>query len=357
MRKSALAVCAACAAITVAAPPARAHVGAVVAVANFTTPADPMVTHADPNDTITPTPYQWIMADASYLLTWTDGDTDPTGRFTFYYMDHQPTFSVSADDIETGGIATKIDDPINNSGGYYASCYCSGDQGVTCPDGTGTVMRDPNGDCANQILWNTSGIAPGTYWIVAVNNDPPFHTYSPSKAPIRVVHGGTPLPAAMIVRPDGFGAWDTSYHLQWVADGKAPLTFKLEYGLEDTGAAALMPSTLLADGLMPTPGADGSYGYDWDVSQLGNNLSYWIRLTVTDGDGHSTYTDSHFATIIFHNGGMVVPSLDMSMGPPKKKAGCEIGADEGPSRGGAALAIVFGALALAFYVARRAARR
>jgi len=327
-----------------------------VAVATFTSPGDPGITHGDANDTLTPTPYVWVTADSSYTVVWSDGDIDPTGRFTFYYLDHQPTFEVTPDDIETGGIATKIDDPINNSGGYFASCYCSGDQGVTCPDGTGVVMRDPATTCANQITWNTSAIPPGTYWIVAVDNDPPFHVYYSATAPLRVAHGGTPLPAALILRPDGIGAWDTSYHLQWIADGKAPLSFKLEYGLEDTGTA-LMPQALIADHLTPAPNADGSFGYDWDVSQLGNSLAYWVRLTVTDGDGNATFTDSHFAATIFHNGGMVTPTLDLAMAPPKKKSGCEVGPDDGPSRGERALLVVLGALAVAFYVARRAAAR
>jgi hypothetical protein len=354
VKKSALVVCVAlafCAALAVAVlpGPARAHVGAVVAVAKFMTPADPMVMHIDPNDTVTPSPFVWTTADASYTVTWSDGDTDPTGRFTFYYMDHQPTFQVSADDVETGGIATKIDDPVNNSGGYFASCYCEGDQGVTCLD----MARDPATNCANQIVWNTSGIAPGTYWVVAVNNDPPFHVYYPTNAPIRVSHGGQPLPAALIVRPDGFGAWDTMYHLQWLADGKAPLTFDLAYGVEDTGTA-LTPSGTIATGLSPTANADGSYGYDWDISQLDTNKGYWVRLTVTDGDGKKTFTDSHFATTVFHNGTVMPPDMAMA---PKKKSGCEMGPDEGPSRGGLSLLAVLGALAAAFYVARRAARR
>lgn len=328
--------------------PAGAHVGAVVAVAKFTAPVDPNIMHFDPNDTFTPMPFQWTTADASYTVTWTDGDADPTGRFTFYYMDHQPTFQVTADDVETGGIATRIDDPINNNGGFFASCYCDGDQGVTCP----TVTRDPAGNCANQITWNTSAIPPGTYFIIAVNNDPPFHVYYPSNAPVRVVHGGTPRPAALILRPDGFGIWDTTYHVQWIADGKPPLTFKLESGVEDTGTA-LTPSATIASGLTLTPGADGSYGYDWDVSQLGNNVAYWVRLTVTDGDGNSTYTDSHFQMAVFHSG--MTPAPDMAMAP-KKKSGCQVGPDEGPSRGGLSMLIVLGALAVAFYVARRAAR-
>ena len=321
-------------------------------------PADPGVMHADPNDTIAPTPFTWTMADTSYTITWADGDTDPTGRFTFYYMDHQPTFQVGPDDIESGGLATKIDDPSNLNGGFYASCFCANDLGVTCPtDDAGVpVVRDPAGNCANQVTWNTSAIAPGTYWIIAVNNDPPFHVYYASNAPIRVAHGGTPLPAALIVRPDGFGAWDTSYHLQWLADGKPPLSFDLAYGLEDTGTA-LMPQTPLASGLTPTPNSDGSYGYDWDVSQLANNKAYWVRLTVTDGDGHTTFTDSHFATTIFHSG--TTPPPDLAT-PPKKKSGCEIGPqreDDAASRGLASTLIVLAGLGLAFYLARRAARR
>jgi hypothetical protein len=351
VRKSALVVCAALA--VAVASPAHAHIGATVAVAKFVTPTDPGVTHVNPNDTIAPTPFQWTTADASYTVTWVDGDSDPTGRFTFYYMDHQPTFQVSADEVETGGIATKIDDPVNTTGGYFASCYCEGDQGVTCPN----VVRDPNGNCANQITWNTSAIAPGTYWIVAVNNDPPFHVYYPSNAPIRVAHGGTPLPAAVIVRPDGFEAWDTTYHLQWLADGKPPLSFALAYGLEDTGTA-LTPQTQIAAGLTPAPNADGSYGYDWDISQLPNSSLFWVRLTVTDGDGNSTFTDSHFAVTIFHSG-TITPTPDLAMAP-KKKSGCEIGpahGDDAPSRGLFSLLAVIGALVLAFYVARRAARR
>jgi hypothetical protein len=348
VKKSALVVCAALAAAS--SRPAQAHVGAAVAVAKFSAPPDPGVMHFNPNDTIAPTPFVWTTADTSYTVKWDDQDNDPTGRFTFYYIDHQPTFQVSADDVETGGIATKIDDAVNNTGGYFASCYCEGDQGVTCPN----IVRDPAGNCANQVVWNTTNIAPGTYWIIAVNNDPPFHVYYPSNAPIRVEHGGgTPLPAALIVRPDGFEAWDTTYHLQWIADGKAPLTFALAYGLEDTGTA-LMPQTPIASGLMPAPNADGSFGYDWDVSQLLNNHGYWVRLTVTDADGNSTYTDSHFAVTIFHSG--VTPTPDMAMAP-KKKSGCEIGPDEGPSRGMTSMLAVLAALAIALYVARRAARR
>ncbi|MDB4964331.1 MAG: hypothetical protein JWN44_20 [Myxococcales bacterium] len=335
------------AALLVAAP-ARAHVGASVAVAKFTAPNEPAVTHVDPNDTVDP--FTFATADASYTIQWVDGDTDPTGRFTIYYLDHQPTFQVTVDEIEQGA-ATKVDDPINKAGGFFASCFCSPDMGVTCP----TDVRDPNGNCGNKLVWNTSALPQGTYWLVAVNNDPPFHVYNSSGGPVRVAHGGTAAPAAVIVRPDGLGAWDKVYHLQWIAEGKAPLKFDLAYGLEDTGFANA-PSADIATGLTVTPNADGTFGYDWDISALDNNKAYWVRLKTTDADGTSTFTDSHFAVTVFHSGGMVTPA-DMAMAP--KKSGCDVGAGQAPSSssGGATLLSAFAALAFAVYLARRAGTR
>ena len=251
-------------------------------------------------------------------------------------MDHQPTFQVSADDIETGGIATKIDDPVNMAGGYFASCYCDGDQGVTCP----MVTRDPAGNCANQFTWNTSAIAPGTYWIVAVNNDPPFHVYYPSQRADPRRARREPRPAALIVRPDGFGAWDTMLSPAVARRRQAAAEVRSRVRARGHGHRAHADRRHRHRDL-PTTNADGSYGYDWDVSHLASNMGYWVRLTVTDGDGNKTFTDSHFATTIFHN----PVAADMAM-PPKKKSGCEIGPDDGPSRGMLSALIVLGALAV-----------
>lgn len=57
MRKSAPDVSAALAVVAALAGAARAHVGAVVVVAKFAAPSDPMITHVDPDDTIVPTPF------------------------------------------------------------------------------------------------------------------------------------------------------------------------------------------------------------------------------------------------------------------------------------------------------------
>src|SRR4051812_35409627 len=96
---------------------ARAHVGASVAVATFTAPNEPKFTHQDFNDTVEP--FTFASADASYTIQWDDGNTDPTGKFVFYYVDHLPTFQVTVDEVEA--MFTKIDDLTNKSGGYFAS--------------------------------------------------------------------------------------------------------------------------------------------------------------------------------------------------------------------------------------------
>ena len=329
---------------------ARAHVGASVAVAKFSAPADPVVTHADPLDTVAP--FTLATADQSFTIHWEDGDTDPTGRFIFYYLDHEPTFQVTVDDLTTGGLATKIDDPTNVASGYYASCTCSADMGVTCPP----VTRDPNGNCANQLVWNTSALPKGTYWIVAVNDDPPFHVYNAANAPVVVAHpGDTAPPAVVVVRPDGFGAWDRSYRLQWLAFGKAPLTFDLSYGIEDTGKALQIAGDI-ATAAQVTTNADGTFGYDWDLTALPNNMSYFVRFKVTDADGVSTFTDSHFGIKVFHtDGGATPPPADMALGPARH--GCDV--EPGASSGGplASTLLAFAGVGLALYLLRRAAGR
>lgn len=335
----------AAAALLMLAPAARAHIGAVVAVAKFNNPAEPTVTHADPNDSVTFAGFD--TADASYTFAWDDGDMDPTGHFVFYYMDHAPTFQVQSADIEAG-LGVRIDDPVNVGTGYYVTCACSADMGVTCP----LVTRDSATNCAHDTLtWNTSAVPAGTYWLVAINKDPPFYTYNVSNAPIRIAHAGAPLPpAVLIVRPDGYGSYDRTYHLQWIAVGTPPLTFDLSYGVEDT-TTAQQPSGVIATGIRGTQNPDGSFGYDWDISSLANNTIYWVRVKVTDGNGVSTYSDSHYGMTVYHNGSM--PPADMATAPPPKKHGCAVDRDEPPLAALASVLAALGAITLAFYFRRR----
>jgi hypothetical protein len=279
---------------------ARAHIGAVVANARFTSPATPMVTAADAGVLLAPFTVESVAAGAPVTVTWEDGDNDPTGRFYFYYIDHCPSFDVPVTDIEST-LATAIPD----GNGVWASCVCNPDagMGVTCPD-AGPTGRD----CRNAITWDTTSVPTGTYWIVAVNNDPPYHVYSVSGSPVQVTAAGdqTP-PAAIVLRPDGYNAYDKSYRVQWFAVGTPPLKFDLAYGIEDP-ALVLGPTTSLGTNVQGFSDPDGTWSWDWDISSYTNLGVFFLRVTVTDGNGKSTYTDSRFGLSVFH------PSLDG--GPP-----------------------------------------
>src|SRR4030095_10637492 len=101
---------------------AHAHVGGTAVNATFTAPPPPTTMPGDLSVMVAP--YTWPSADASYIVSWDDGDTDPTGHFTFYYMDHQPTFGVTPADVES--IATLCEE-VGNPGApvqIWASCNC-----------------------------------------------------------------------------------------------------------------------------------------------------------------------------------------------------------------------------------------
>jgi hypothetical protein len=171
-----------------------------------------------------------------------------------------------------------------------------------------------------------------------------------SNAPVRIAHGGAPLPpAVVVVRPDGYGSFDQRYHLQWLAAGTPPLTFTIYYGVEDTGTA-LQPSAGVTDGIAGIMNSDGTFAYDWDISSLSSNTIYWVRIKVTDGNGVSTYTDSHYGMTVYHNG-PPLPS-DMAMALPKKH-GCGVDPDQPPLAALVSALATLGGIALAFYFTRR----
>jgi hypothetical protein len=266
---------------------AEAHLGAVVAKATFSTPAGPTLTPLDGGYQVAP--FTFTTVDTSIDITWSDGDTDPTGRFYFYYFDHQPAFQVQPNEIET--LAT----PIPGGNGIWVSCTCTPTAGVVCPDAGSRA-----GMCANDLVWDTSAVPDGSYWIIAVNNDPPFHVYNTSDGPVRVVHGtDRPVPAVIVLRPDGNGSFDTSYRAQWLAVGDGPLTIDLAWGYNEFGLA-LNPPTPLAANLQPPLTADGTQFYDWNVSQLMNMELYYLRVRATDGNGRSAFSDSRLGLNVFH---------------------------------------------------------
>ncbi|HZS37507.1 MAG TPA: hypothetical protein VFF06_11810 [Polyangia bacterium] len=315
------------------AQPARAHLGAVVANARFTKPPPPSVTAVDAGVALAPFTFESTGPGSfTYTVSWEDGDNDPTGRFYFYFLDHCPSFAVAPADIKT--MATSIPD---GALGIWASCDCNPDAGVICPD---AGVRD----CRNSITWDTSTLATGTYWVIAVNDDPPYLVYSVSGSPVRVQHQAADPqpPAAIVLRPDGFGSWDTSYRTQWYAVGKPPLTIDLSYGIDDP-TKVLGPTTSLIKDVHGYQNPDGTVAWDWDVSGLESLGVYFLRVTVTDGNGaaFSTYTDSRYQLSVFH------PDLDAGAGPTDMHVSGDGHITLKPPPGGCALAPGESALVLA----------
>ncbi len=338
---------------------ARAHIGAVPAKASYTMPPPLPATPTDGGISILDSSYAPATPSAGkYTIAWNDGDIDPTGRFSFYFFDHSPTYQVTADTIEANAT------PIANAQGIWTACDCSTDASVICPD-----LGGPR-DCRNSFDWDTSQVASGSYWIIAVNNDPPFHIYNVSNTPIRITHGSdTTPPVVLVLRPDGFGAFDTSYSVQWYAVGEGPLHIDLSYGLDDVDHVNDPPTPIVSD-VQGTPNVDGTTSWNWDVSALPNMSVAFLRVKVTDVHGVTSFADSIFGLSIFHSGA----TTDLSLGDasalfdgagdsgnivyiPPKKSGCEFG-----STGAVSQAWLFpGAFGLAFVlfllVRRRAQRR
>ena len=332
---------------------AHAHVGAQVSNAAFTSPAGPTVMPGDNSVTVAPG-FAVATADASFHLEWMDGDTDPTGRFFFYYLDHEPSFQVLPSDLEN--IATPIKGLAGDGGvitdvpvAVWAGCTCVSDGGIMCPD---AGVRY----CPNDFTWDTSGVAEGVYWVVAINNDPPYHVYSVGPGPVRVAHAAaSPPPAAIVLRPDGFGSADDTYRVQWLAQGKEPLTFDLAYGLDEQGAV-LGPVTSLGNNVTPIKNADGTYSWDWDVHGLDSLKVYFLRVTVHDADGKQSYTDSRLGLSIYHPGPDMTTAptdggvpVDMAVTPMKQKSGCEMSAAQtaAPFVPLVLLALIYGGMSLA----------
>lgn len=293
--------------------PAFAHVGAILSTAKFVTPAPPPVTMSPSGDGVILAPYTFATADKTFEVSWTDGDNDPTGHFFFYYFDHDPTRQISITDIPKVGTPA-IDLATGQPAALWAGCMCpfpdmNANISVVCPD-LGTTMRD----CANDFMWDTSKITAGTYWLVALNLDPPQATFSIAGGPVRIAHAGAALPPAVtILRPDGYGTWDKSYRVQWYAQGTPPLTIDLAYGNYDS-ASVLMPAMPLASNVQVSPNPDGTQAWDWDLTNYPSLSSFYLQVTVTDGNGVKTTTDSTYGLSVYHSNsdGGAPPDLSMS---------------------------------------------
>ena len=274
--------------------PAWAHVGASPAVADFSSPAGPVVTAGTDHSTVAP--FVFADADQAASVAWSDGDVDPTGHFTFYAVAGEPHYTTDPAALVATGL------PLHEVGSslpasMWTSCSCTDGSGISCPD---AGVRD----CRNGFQWDTSAVPEGAWWIVAVNNDPPYFTYSAARAPVVVHHGGDlgPPPSVIVVRPGGtVGNWDSQFTVEWLARGHAPLSFALSYGPSGSGTSPSGPGPPLPLALTPVgPDATGVWSADWDLRALPSKTQFYVAVTVTDADGRQTTSASRDAVTVFH---------------------------------------------------------
>jgi MYXO-CTERM domain-containing protein len=277
---------------------ASAHVGAVIAKAVFCSPPPP-IEPAAPGMAWSYSPAE---ADTHYMLAWQDGDTDPTGKLTFYYIDHQVPSALDADGVEMQATVVHTVDG-RDARDVYVSCACVAQVSGQDTCNTGTLPGCSDGGarwCDNYVDWDTSQVPDGVYWIMAVNNDPPYHVYNTALAPVRVAHGADPKPPiVMVTKPDGLGPGaDTQYEVHTLVVGQPPVTLDYAYGVNDLPVVN-DPLHRIAQGQPATAGADGTVAYVWDVSGLKNQV-YFVSVSATDATGLSTFSDSRFGLSVFH---------------------------------------------------------
>lgn len=349
--------------------PVLAHQGAVVAKAEMCNPPGPLQTPTDGGIDYHYEPaYVPEEADQHYRFSWVDGDQDPTGRFTFFYVDHQLPAAVPPDAVDGQNGQTPIGKIIRTTGGkeardIYVSCACAQRDAATGPCDGGTVPDCSDGGarwCDDTLDWDTSAVPPGVYWIAAVNNDPPYHVFNMSEAPVRVTHGGHKPPVVQVVRPDGLGGGvDQSYRVVAIVAGTGALTMDVAYGI-NLPSDVLKPVTVVARKVPIQPAPDGTVTWDFDVSKLPNN-PYFVEITVTDDTGASTYSDSRYYLSVFHR----APPADLAAPRDLAAAPSDLGlttqpgscAAAGPTRAPTrTVATALAALAFALVLARRARR-
>ena len=279
---------------------ASAHNGAQLSRADFLHPAPYIETAYGDADTNNATNIRFSYfpedADAHFRITWQDGDTDPTGRFSFYYLDRSLPDAVTASQIEQLG--HPIIDVNGRTASVWASCFCDEDAGVTCPPID--FIDAGHRWCDNFVDWDTSQVPAGAFFIAAVNDDPPYHVYNLSATPVRVSHQSSRGPIVIVVRPSGAGLADAAYRIALLIDGSPPLTVDLAFAPDDA-AHVLGPLQTIALALPATLSADGAAHADWDTHALSAG-NYFVRATLHDAAGRSAESDSRGGLSILHLG-------------------------------------------------------
>jgi MYXO-CTERM domain-containing protein len=215
---------------------------------------------------------------------------------------------------------------------------------VLCPD-AGTR------DCRNAFVWDTRQVPEGSYWLVAINHDPPFLTSSVSAGPVRIHHGaGAPPPSVVVLRPDGRGTFDRSYPVVLWATGTGALRFTLSYAPSDQVVSSPPPTQPLLTAAALVAQLDGTYRYDWDLTPLPGPRAYFLEVEVTDDQGRRARSQSRYQLAVYHppDAGTSVDAsvTDLGAPPASGSGGCEV--EGAPSEPRWAAPLVGLALALAW---------
>ncbi len=242
---------AAAAAVVVCSAPAYAHIGGLPSVA---LPLEPECAGT--------------VVDGSFVLPWFDRDTvepegtDPT-LIDLHYVSEIPVTFYPWERPEIGEL---------------------GDIALDVP------LSDPE----NKIIWDTSGVPTGVYWLMSITLDRDFELVAMAPGPVTVAHPGDPVPPSIAVvqsdsEPD---IADLAKIVQFCAhdpDGSAVVKLEVTDQLDGTGLR------LLAEGLPAS--AEGSF--QWDTS--GEKEGDWlIHATLTDGRGMSASAWTRYFVRIYH---------------------------------------------------------
>lgn len=223
-------------------------------------------------------------ANAGAIITWDDGDIDPTGKFDFFY--------------QTSNVP-----PL-------ASLTHPAFQGIAIPEAQDILISETT----NMFGWETSAIPAGSYFVYEITEDPPLMPiYGISHGPITVRHDGDPLwPAVSVLEPNGSGdIVRDEFAVRWIASGEGDLVADLAWGRPDS---PLDPLTPLVEGVPMSPRGDGIYDgcFLWDLSELPQGY-YFLHVTVRDSGGRAHAAYSYASLVVFR------PTIDA--GPTTPDAG------------------------------------
>jgi MYXO-CTERM domain-containing protein len=224
------------------------------------------------------------VADQSYTFTWRDNDLDPTGKFEFHFQDHNVPPNAS---LQTGELDT--------DGGL-----------IPCSGATQCDTVDPNlviiKDATNQLTWDTSALAAGSYVVYAVTKDPPLQPiWAMATGVITVQHAGDPLyPAALVTAPGAVvPPVADSYAIKWEASGAGPLTATVRWRAKD-GADPNF-TDLVTDVPMIDEGGGIYQGCAvWDLSAEPDGY-YFVQVEVKDAAGHTHLSNGRTSVVVYRD--------------------------------------------------------